>query len=74
MIDNFVNLHAEVNTYSQNLQLMFRREIAPNIMETVIENPSDKLLAICRKMRYRKMERKEEILKKTKGITSRIKI
>ena len=53
---------------------MIRREIAPNIMETIIENPSDKFLAICRKMRYRKMERKEEILKKTKEVTSRIKI
>lgn len=53
---------------------MIRKEIAPNIMETVIENPSDKLLAICRKMRYHKMERKEEILKNTKEITSRIKI
>jgi len=53
---------------------MIRKEIALNIMETVIENPSDKLLAICRKMRYRKMERKEEILKNTKEVTSRIKI
>ena len=46
---------------------MIRREIAPNIMETVIENPSDKLLAICRKDALSKNGTKRGNFKENEG-------
>lgn len=44
--------------------IITRKQIAPNMWQTTIQEPSDALLALCRRLRARKLERKEKTIKK----------
>ena len=41
-----------------------RKQIAPNMWQTTVEEPTDALLALCRRLRAQKLQRKEEIKKR----------
>ena len=52
-----------------------RKQIAPNMWQTTVEEPTDALLALCRRLRAQKLQRKEETIKKHKNEeVNRIKI
>ena len=41
-----------------------RKQIAPNMWQTTVEEPTDALLSLCRLLRAQKLQRKEEIKKR----------
>ena len=52
------------NYKQDNSMKVTRKQIAPNMWQTTVEEPSDALLALCRRLRAQKLQRKEEIKKR----------
>ena len=55
------------NYKQHNNMKVTRKQIAPNMWQTTVEEPTDALLALCRRLRAQKLQRKEETIKKHKN-------
>ncbi len=55
------------NYKQDNNMKVTRKQIAPNMWQTTVEEPTDALLALCRRLRAQKLQRKEETIKKHKN-------